>query len=131
MIVTIIVIALLLLSFSSFAFRMLTPATTGDSILPKLKFISVRPAAGKNIIAWEADQDLPTVYYEVQRSADSIDFKTIATVLGPKPTTNQHYYFEFGDNPLKQRKKMYYRIKQINAAGEVYYTGIIRSVNPD
>lgn len=124
--------ALLLLSFSAFAAKMLLPATATDSsLLPKIKFFAVKPAAKKNIISWQAENDLPTVYYEVERSEDSVHFKTIAMVLGPKPTGNNENYFEFGDKPFKQKIKTYYRIKQINAAGEIYYTGIIKSVNPD
>lgn len=129
--ITIFFTTLILVSLSSFAMKMLMPVTVTDTLLPKIKFFSVKPVSDKNIISWEAENDLPTVYYEVQRSADSIDFSTVAMVLGPKPTNNQHYYFEFGDKPFKQKTKVYYRVKQINAAGEIYYTGIIKSVNPD
>lgn len=122
---------LLLLSFSSFAARMLMPSVAADSSLPKIKFFTVKPVTGKNIIAWEAEADLPTVYYEVQKSDDSLNFKTVAMILGPKPTNNNHNYFEFGDKLIKHRIKTYYRIKQINAAGEVYYTGIIKSADQD
>ena len=122
---------LLLFSFSSSASQMLLPSVALDSSLPKIKFFAVQPAAGKNIIAWEADTDLPTVYYEVQKSEDSLSFKTIAMILGPKPTNNNHNYFEFGDKSIKQRIRTYYRIKQINAAGDIYYTGIIKSADQD
>ena len=122
---------LLLLSFSLSASRKLLPSVVLDSSLPKIKFFAVQPSIGKNIIAWEAETDLPTVYYEVQKSEDSLNFKTIAMVLGPKPTNNNHNYFEFGDKPVKQKTRMYYRIKQINAAGNIYYTGIIKSADQD
>ncbi|MGE5108298.1 MAG: hypothetical protein ACM3H8_12180 [Sphingobacteriales bacterium] len=122
---------LLLLSFSSFAALMLKPSAVSDSSLPKIKFFAVKPATGKNIIAWEAEADIPTVYYEVQKSEDSLNFKTVAMILGPKPTTSNHNYFEFGDKPIKQRTKTYYRVKQINTAGDIYYTGIIKSADQD
>ena len=122
---------LLLLSFSAFASKMLMPSVACDSSLPKIKFFAVRPAAGKNIIAWEVETDLPTVYYEVQKSNDSLSFKTIAMILGPQPTNNNHNYFEFGDKPIKQKTKTYYRIKQLNSAGDIYYTGIIKSADQD
>ena len=133
MITTIVTVAavLMLLSFSSFAARMLMPSAACDSSLPKIKFFAVKPAAGKNIIAWKVETDLPTVYYEVQKSSDSLSFKTIAMILGPKPTNNNHNYFEFGDKPIKQKTKTYYRIKQLNTAGDIYYTGIIKSADQD
>lgn len=131
-VITTLCACLLLISFSSFATKMLSPVTVIDSsLLPKIKFLSVKQADDKNIIGWQAEKDLPDVYYEVERSEDSVHFNTVAMILGPKPTTDLQNYFEFKDKPVKQKIKMYYRIRQINAAGEIYYTGIIKSVNTD
>lgn len=130
--ITILLAVLLLwLVFSSFAANMLAASTATDAALPKIRFFSVKPSGEKNIIAWEAETDLPTVYYEVQKSEDSLQFNTIAMVLGPKPTNNNRNYFEFGDKSFKQKTKIYYRVKQVNAAGDIYYTGIIKSADQD
>ncbi|RTL56224.1 MAG: hypothetical protein EKK37_17265 [Sphingobacteriales bacterium] len=132
MLITIFFTALILFSLSSFAGRLLMPAAVTDTLLPRIKFFSVKPLSTKNIISWQADNDLTAVYYEVQRSADSTDFSTVAMIPGPKPTSNnQHFYFGYADHYFKQKTKVYYRVKQVNTAGEIYYTGVIKSVNPD
>jgi hypothetical protein len=123
---------LLLFSVAAFAGNMLAAPSTGDSGgLPKIKFLSIKTSAGKNIVSWKAEEDLPAVYYEVESSSDSLHFKTIGMVLGPKPATDSQNYFEFWDAIIKRKTKIYYRVKQINAAGEVYYTGIIKSADQE
>ena len=118
---------MLLAGITVFAGNMLVTTPGNDTALPKINFLSVKTSAQKNIVSWKAEQDSPSVYYEVQRSEDSIDFKTIAMVLGPKPTDENQPFFEFGDKIFKRKTKVYYRVKQVNAAGEIYYTGIIKS----
>ncbi len=133
MITTVLIISVcfLLASFTVFAGNMLVTTPGADTTLPRINFFSVKKTTRKNIISWKTERDLPTVYYEVERSEDSLHFNTIAMVLGPKPTGAATPYFEFGDKLNNRKTKLYYRIKQVNAAGEIYYTGIIRSVETD
>ena len=70
------------------------------------------------MIDWKTDGATATNYFEVQKSMDGINFKTIALVLGPDPkqTTNDSYGF-FDKDLAKNAKQSYYRLVHIDADG--------------
>ncbi len=72
----------------------------------------------KVVLDWKTDGTLATNYFEVQKSADGINFKTIALVLGPDPkqTSGDSYGF-FDKNLAKNLKQSYYRLVHVDANG--------------
>ena len=72
----------------------------------------------KVMIDWKTDGALATNYFEVQKSADGINFKTIALVLGPDPKQNAGDSYGFFDKNLaKNLKQSYYRLVHVDANG--------------
>jgi hypothetical protein len=70
-------------------------------------------------IDWVTDNKVPANYFEIQRSADGINFKTIALVLGPDPQKINCDCYECFDKPGAGTKKYFYRLKHISTDGEI------------
>lgn len=69
-------------------------------------------------IDWSIDNAVQTNYFEVQKSNDGINFKTIALVLGPDPKQiTGDCYGCFDKYVRKYAKHSYYRLKHIDANG--------------
>ena len=69
-------------------------------------------------IDWTIENAAPTNYFEIQKSTDGVNFKTIALVLGPdpKPLTDDSYGC-FDKYVRKNAKHSYYRLKHIDING--------------
>jgi hypothetical protein len=124
-------VCLLLPGFTAFSRNILATPAAGNTTFPKIKFLSVKSPFQKTIVSRKAGEDLPAVYYGVERSEGSLYFKITGMVLVPKPANAKQFCFENGDKLFKRKTKIYYRVKQVNAAGEVYYTGIIKSADQE
>lgn len=74
--------------------------------------------AKKIIIDWVTDNKVAANYFEIERSVDGINFKTIAVVLGPDPKEVGGESYECVDKPLASAKKYYYRLKHVSTDGE-------------
>lgn len=70
-------------------------------------------------IDWATDNKKPTNYFEIERSSDGINFKTIAMVLGPDPKQPSCDCYESFDKPKSKAKKYFYRLKHVSADGEI------------
>lgn len=69
-------------------------------------------------IDWSIENAAPANYFEVQKSNDGINFKTIALVLGPDPKQiTGDYYAYFDKYVRKYAKHSYYRLKHIGTNG--------------
>jgi hypothetical protein len=75
-------------------------------------------------ITWITENNLNSNYYELQRSFDNEDFKTIAMILGAKSTIDNKDYYEYADKSsvLKNNSVAYYRLKQVYTDGQVTYS---------
>lgn len=73
------------------------------------------------VIRWQAESDAAVQGYDVQRSADSAGFVTIATV-GPQATDTYSYTDLPADNGSPV---VYYRIRQRNVNGGFFYSNIV------
>lgn len=62
-------------------------------------------------------------YFEVERSFDGKNFKTIMVVLGPDPSIKEKEKFE-GIDKTKAKNKAYYRLKHINEEGVITFSSI-------
>jgi hypothetical protein len=71
------------------------------------------------IIDWATDNKVPTNYFEIERSSDGINFKTIALVLGPDPKQTSCDCYECFDKPDLNSKKYFYRLKHVSTDGEI------------
>ncbi len=68
------------------------------------------------------DGSVPTNYFEIQKSSDGINFKTIALILGPDPKQSTCDCYGCFDKLLKDSKNAYYRAKHIGTDGSEQLT---------
>lgn len=71
----------------------------------------------KVAIEFATDGSVPTNYFEVQRSADGVNYKTIALILGPDPKQTTCDCYGCFDKMLKAAGKSLYRAKHIASDG--------------
>jgi len=71
------------------------------------------------MIDWVTDNKVPTNYFEIQRSMDGKNFKTIALVLGPDPKQSDCDCFEGFDKPATNTKRYFYRLKHVSIDGQI------------
>jgi hypothetical protein len=67
-------------------------------------------------LEWATDNSVSTNYFEVQKSSDGKNYKTIALVLGPDPKKPGCDCYDWFDT-LMQKTNTYYRLKHIDANG--------------
>jgi len=80
---------------------------------------TVNAVAKKVVIDWATDNKIPTNYFEIQRSVDGVNFRTVAMVLGPDPTQMNCNCFECFDKLAKSSQKYFYRLRHVGTDGEV------------
>lgn len=71
------------------------------------------------MIDWATDNKIPTNYFEIQRSKDGVNFKTIALVMGSDPKQINCDCYEGFDKPDASTKKYFYRLKHFAMNGEI------------
>jgi len=72
------------------------------------------------MIKWIADGTTENNYYEVEKSVDGKNFKTVAYVLGPDPL--QKDCFRCLDKIITKPKQAYYRVKRVGENGDIQYS---------
>nr|WP_295923256.1 glycoside hydrolase family 9 protein [uncultured Dyadobacter sp.] len=78
---------------------------------------------GKVQLYWKTVSEVDNERFEVERSADGLDFRMIGEVKGNSTTSQAHHYtFADGEAP---RNTAYYRLKQIDFDGRFEYSKII------
>ena len=87
----------------------------------KINFTDFKINSIKNRIAihWKTDDGVSANYFEIERSSNGINFKTIAMVLGPDPKQVNCNCYEGFDKPDSKSKKYYYRLKHVSIDGEI------------
>jgi hypothetical protein len=87
----------------------------------KVNYTSFTVNAGKQkiMIDWSTDNKVATNYFEIQRSLDGVNFKTISLVLGPDPKQKNCDCYEGFDKPLINKQKYFYRLKHVGVDGDV------------
>ena len=76
----------------------------------------------KVAIKWTTDKTSQTNYFEVERSNDGKNFKTVAYVLGADPTKTDCECFGCFDKITGKDKESYYRLKHVNTNGNVQFS---------
>jgi hypothetical protein len=67
-------------------------------------------------------------YYEVERSADNVSFKTVGMVLDGFDTVDaqKSFMFKESNTAVKGMKVVYYRLKQVNTDGTASYSEVVK-----
>lgn len=90
--------------------------------------IIVTITAKSIILDWNTASEANNGYFEVERSANMKDFKTIALVLDGFSTegTGKKYAFKEDVSVAKNGRVAYYRLKQFDEYGNISYSDIVR-----
>lgn len=122
--------------FSAIAVSALTPVTgkANLSITTEpagnvvYQSIVVTITAKSIILDWNTASEVSSGYFEVERSANNKDFKTVALVLDGFSTegTGKKYAFKEDVSVAKNGRVAYYRLKQFDEYGNVSYSDIVR-----
>jgi hypothetical protein len=84
-------------------------------------FIGIKTGSS-NLLKWTGLQEKLGNYYEIQRSDDNREYKTIGRISSVKTSSdNTDYEFEDKDPSLVS----YYRIKHIDNGGQSFYSKIV------
>jgi len=85
----------------------------------KFTNFSVSSNNKKVVIDWATDNKVPVNYFEIQKSEDGKNFKTIALILGPDPQQPAcDCYGCFDKITAKSSQTFYYRLKHVAVNGE-------------
>jgi len=79
---------------------------------------SVNTGARGIVIDWSVADPGKANYFEIQRSTDGKEFRTVAMVMGPDPRQVSGNQYECIDRSVKKSKKYYYRLKHVAVDGE-------------
>ena len=122
--------------FSAMAVSALTPVTVQNLTTVKpdpvssvvYQSIIVTITAKSIILDWNTASEANNGYFEVERSANMKDFKTIALVLDGFSTegTGKKYAFKEDASAVRNGRVFYYRLKQFDEYGNISYSDIVR-----
>ncbi len=92
-------------------------------------YFRAQPVAEGILVAWQTSLEVNHDHFEVQRSANAIDFKTISSPINTPATAqvNRNVY-QYIDNAISE-STLYYRLKQVDLSGAVNYSKIISVVS--
>jgi len=92
--------------------------------------IKVSVTAKSVILDWNTVSESGNSYYEVERSFNMTDFKTVALVLDGFSTegTGKKYAFKENTPVVKTGRSVYYRLKQFDEYGNVSYSEVVKAL---
>ena len=85
---------------------------------------SVSAKEQKVIIDWKTDGATATNYFEIQKSTDGLNFKTIAMVLGPDPKKPTGDCYGCFDKYTTKSSQYFYRLVHVDADGNQQVSNI-------
>lgn len=88
-----------------------------------LKYFIGWKAAEGNILKWASLQELNNEAFELQRSVDGVNYKTISRIAG-QLNSNKEKTYQIKDPSAPANS--YYRLKQISTSGKITYSKIVR-----
>ena len=106
------------------AFLSMHDVTLGQTLVkgqPKINFTSftINSNQKRILIDWATDNKVATNYFEIEKSSDGINFKTIELVFGPDPKQTGCDCYEGFDKRGSKTKKYFYRLKHVSIDGEI------------
>ncbi len=130
---TLVIIAAL---FFGMAASALTPVTgeQPSTLVPEpangviYKSIIVTITHKSVILDWNTASEASNGYFEVERSSNATNFKTIALVLDGFATEGSGKKYAFKENAAQIRngRTVYYRLKQFDVYGNVSYSEVVK-----
>jgi len=113
--------------FLATASSALTPVPVGTVVYQSIK---VSVTAKSVILDWNTVSELGNSYFEVERSFNMTDFKTVALVLDGFTTegTGKKYAFKENTPVAKNGRSVYYRLKQFDEYGNVSYSEVVKAL---
>ncbi|MCO6498362.1 MAG: hypothetical protein J5I50_11955 [Chitinophagaceae bacterium] len=98
------------------------PAQAQDNDNIQITRFELKVEKAKKVnINWATDNKVETNYFEVERSSDGENFKTVALVFGPDPQKPGDQYECFDKI---SGKKAYYRLKHVGLDGSLQYSSV-------
>jgi hypothetical protein len=81
----------------------------------------------KVILDWATENEISNDHYEVERSFDNNEFKSIGLVMDAISNVNSRKSYKYMDNSadLKGRKVVYYRLKQVDVDSRSTYSKVV------
>ena len=108
-------------SFTGFSQFMLVEPTT---VLPiTLVDFIVTPQQDALQLSWTSSLEINNKGFMVERSLDGLNFSNLQFIAG-KGNTNTSTNYSFTDSYVQHNKLYYYRLKQIDIDGKVFYSTI-------
>lgn len=106
------------------SFALITNAQKNSSGKIEITNFHVVKEQNKVAIKWATNSKSLTNYFEVERSNDGKNFKTVAYVLGADPAKNDCECFSCFDKIDAKTKESFYRLKHVNVNGSVQFSEI-------
>jgi hypothetical protein len=72
----------------------------------------------KVMVDWDVDVTPSANYFELEKSTDGINFKTIALILGPNPARALPVFYSCYYKQKRKSKLTCYRVKHISTSGQ-------------
>ena len=113
---------LIVVLFLSFAFNVNAQKNSSEKI--NITHFEVVKEQNKIVIEWSTAKGSETNYFEVEKSSDGKNFKTVAYVLGADPTKTDCECFGCFDKVTGKAKESYYRLKHVNTNGNVQFSEV-------
>ncbi len=98
---------------------------SGAALPIELTDFSIKCEKDKAVLNWITSSETNNDYFLVERSANAIDFKSLASIKGAGNSYQKKYYTYSDAEPM--RDVSYYRLKQIDGDGNSTVSNIIRS----
>ncbi len=102
---------------------------TGSFALLPVSILSFTAAGNekKVVLNWETENEVNHDHYEVERSFDNNDFKSIGLVMDAVSAAQNRNNYKFFDNStaLKGHKIAYYRLKEVSADNRATYSVVV------
>ena len=102
---------------------MLLKAQNVSEFKMNLSNFEVIRSVDKVNINWKINDRSSSNYFEVEKSNDGKNFKTVAYVLGPDPRKTNNDFGCF-DKINSASKRLYYRLKKVDANGTFEFSEI-------
>lgn len=113
---------MVIILFLSFVFSANAQKTGNEKI--NITNFQVIKEQNKIAIKWATNSESLTNYFEVERSTDGKNFKTVAYVLGADPAQNDCECFSCFDKIDTKFKESFYRLKHVNVNGSVQFSNV-------
>ena len=95
------------------------------AVLPvELLSFSAKTAPNQITLNWQTASEIDNAGFEVQRSTDGKDFRTLDFIEGKGTTLEQQSYY-FDDKDFRKAQLYYYRLRQIDYSGQFKYSEVI------